>query len=184
MTAKQGTGLLVGLQVLILWMMGRRWWCKCGQWFLWAADPWGSHNSQHLGDAYSGSHVQHGLLFYLIFWKFARNRSWWWRLNAALALEITWEIWENTPFIINRYRHDTVSLDYVGDSISNSLGDTLSCVLGFVMAGSFPIALSVLLYVGIELTMLVTIRDSLTLNVLMLISPIESIKNWQKAIQH
>ena len=183
LTAKQFTGVLVAFQVLVLWLLGRRWWCKCGQWFLWAADPWGNHNSQHLGDAYSGSHVQHGLLFYLIFWKFARGRSWWWRLNAALALEIVWEIWENTPFIINRYRQDTVSLDYVGDSILNSLGDTISCTLGFIMAGTFPVALSVVLYVGIELTMLATIRDSLTLNVIMLVSPIESIKSWQKAIQ-
>lgn len=178
MTAKRLTGLLVALQTVVLALMGRRWCCKCGQFFLWAGAT-GSHNSQHLGDAYSGSHVQHGFLFYLLAWKFFPKRSWWWRLNAALGLEIVWEIWENTPFIIDRYRQDTVSLDYVGDSILNSLGDVASCALGFLMAGSFPVALSVLLYLGIELTMLLTIRDSLTLNVIMLIAPNQTIKAWQ-----
>jgi len=178
LTAKRLTVLLVALQTAVLALLGRRWWCKCGQFSLWAGAT-GSHNSQHLADAYSGSHVQHGFLLYAIAWKFFAKRSWWWRLNAALTLEIAWEIWENTPFIIERYRKDTVSLDYVGDSIVNSLGDVLACALGFGMAGTFPIALSVLVYLGIELTMLLTIRDSLTLNVIMLIAPNDSIKAWQ-----
>ncbi|MFN8609790.1 MAG: DUF2585 family protein [Vulcanimicrobiota bacterium] len=182
MRARFLTPLLLLGQALILRLLGRRWWCKCGQWFLWSDDTWGSHNSQHLGDAYSGSHVQHGFLFYLLTWKLFPGRGRWWRLNAALSLEILWEFWENTPFIINRYRHDTISLDYVGDSIFNSLGDSLSCALGFALAAHFPLALSVLLYLGIETVMLLTIRDSLTLNVLMLVAPNAHIKAWQKAI--
>jgi hypothetical protein len=179
LTPKRLTGLLVALQTLVLVLMGRRWWCKCDQFFLWAGAN-GSHNSQHLADAYTGSHLQHGFLFYALAWKLFAQKSKWWRLNAALALEIVWEIWENTPFIIDRYRQDTVSLDYVGDSIVNSLGDLLACALGYGMAGFLPIVASLLLYLGIELTMLWTIRDSLTLNVIMLVAPIEQIKNWQK----
>ena len=178
MTPKKLTPLLVVLQVAVLALMGRRWWCKCGQFFLWAGAT-GSHNSQHLADAYTGSHVQHGFLFYWLARKVFPKRAWWWRLNAALALEIVWEIWENTPFIIDRYRQDTVSLDYVGDSMFNSVGDVLACAAGFCMAGSFPVALSLAIYLGIELTMLLTIRDSLTLNVIMLIAPVEQIKAWQ-----
>lgn len=170
--------MLVALQTAVLVLMGRRWWCKCGQLFLWAGAK-GSHNSQHLADAYTGSHLQHGFLFYWLAHKVFPRRSWWWRLNAALALEIVWEIWENTPFIIDKYRQDTVSLDYVGDSILNSIGDVLACALGFAAAGSFPVALSLAVYLGIELTMLLTIRDSLTLNILMLVAPVEQVKTWQ-----
>lgn len=180
LSAKGLTGLLVALQTIVLTLMGRRLWCKCGQFFLWAGAK-GSHNSQHLADAYTGSHLQHGFLFYFLSWKLFPKRSWWWRLNASLALEIVWEIWENTPFIIDKYRKDTVSLDYVGDSLLNSIGDLLACAVGYAMASSFPVALSLLVYFGVEITMLLTIRDSLTLNVIMLVAPVESIKTWQSS---
>lgn len=182
MRAKFFTVFLLLSQVAVLRGLGRRWWCKCQQLFLWSDNTWGSHNSQHLADAYSGSHVQHGFLFYLLTWKLFPGRGRWWRLNAGLTLEVLWEIWENTPFIIDRYRQDTISLDYVGDSIANSVSDTFCCALGFLMAGTLPLALSMLVYIGIEATMLLTIRDSLTLNIWMLLAPNPSIKAWQKAI--
>ena len=174
------TALLAG----ILKAMGQPWWCKCGQPFLWSNDTWGTHNSQHLADAYTGSHIQHGFLFYLLFWKLRPQDSYMRRLTWAMLLESAWEIWENTPFIINRYRQDTISLDYVGDSVANSVADLWSCVLGYIGAGSLPLAASLLIYVGIEATMLVTIRDSLTLNVWMLVAPNDTVKNWQHALKH
>ncbi|MBS2040108.1 DUF2585 family protein [bacterium] len=182
MKARAATPLLLLGQIAVLRLMGRRWWCKCNQLFFWSDNTWGSHNSQHLADAYSGSHIQHGFLFYFLTWKLFPQRGRWWRLNAALGLEVLWEIWENTPFIIERYRQDTISLDYVGDSIANSVSDTFCCGLGFLMAGSFPLTLSLLLYLAIEVTMLVSIRDSLTLNIWMLIAPNATLKAWQKAL--
>lgn len=182
MTVKRvlSTLALVAVLVAVLVTMGRHWWCSCGQAFLWSRDVTGQHNSQHLADAYSGSHLQHGLLFYLIFFKLRPRSSRWSRFNMAFVLESAWEIWENTPFIINRYRQDTASLDYVGDTIANSLGDLSSCALGFALAAWLPVVASVLLYVSVEGLMLWLIRDSLTLNVWMLIAPNEAIKAWQQ----
>ncbi len=167
--------------VLVLKVMGQPWWCKCGQLYLWTNDSISSHNSQHLGDPYSFSHFQHGLGFYLALWLLLRHH-----LNLAsralmmIGLEAVWEIFENTPFTIERYRAMTISLDYYGDSVLNSLGDLASCALGFFCAATLPLWGSVASYLVIELGMLWLIRDSLFLNILMLVHPLESIKNWQK----
>lgn len=170
------------LMVLVLKTMGQPWWCKCGQLYPWTNDSVSSHNSQHLGDPYSFSHFQHGLFFYLALWLLFRHR-----LNLAsrgllmVGLEAVWEIFENTPFTIERYRAMTISLDYYGDSVLNSLGDLASCALGFLFAATLPAWTSAAGYLIIELTMLWFIRDSLLLNILMLVYPLESIKNWQQS---
>ena len=161
--------------------MGRLWWCKCGSWALWTSDTVSSHNSQHLVDPYSFSHFQHGLAFYLVLWLLLRHRlDVAWRGVATVGLEALWEIFENTPFTIERYRAGTISLDYYGDSITNSLGDLASCALGYLFAATLPVWTSIAVYLTVEIGMLLTIRDSLLLNILMLVHPSEAIKSWQQ----
>ncbi len=171
------------LMVVILKLMGQPWWCKCGGLYLWTSDSVSSHNSQHLIDPYSFSHFQHGLVFYYALWFFARDR-----LNLAsrivvmLGLEAIWELIENTPMTIERYRAATISLDYFGDSVFNSIGDLASCALGFAFAASLPAWSSLAAYLIVEVGMLWLIRDSLLLNVVMLFYPLEFIKSWQQGI--
>lgn len=172
---------VAAVMVTTLRLMSRVWWCKCGQWNLWTSDTVSSHNSQHLVDPYSFSHFQHGLVLYLLLWLLLRNR-----LDVVnrglltLVLEACWEIFENTPFTIERYRAATISLDYYGDSIVNSLGDLVSCAAGFLFAATVPVWGGVATYLAIEFGMLVIIRDSLLLNILMLVHPVEAIKRWQQ----
>lgn len=164
----------------ILFTMGRIPVCTCGI-GLWEGSTWSSATSQHLFDPYTFSHVLHGIIFFALltlFWKRSTVKQ---RLIAALLIEIAWEIFENTPFIINRYRAATASLDYTGDSILNSLGDVLSCLAGFYAAWKFPIKAMVAFVIAIELIMLWLIRDNLTLNIVMLIYPIDAIREWQVA---
>jgi hypothetical protein len=165
------------LQVVILAALGRIPWCICHGFELWKGEAWSSHTSQHLFDPYSFSHVQHGLLFFLVLWllKVAPARGIW----IALFVELGWEVLENTSLIIDRYRAATASLDYFGDSIGNSVGDLISCLAGFLVAARYSWKWSLALYIGIEIVMLLAIRDCLTLNVLMLLYPIEPIKQWQ-----
>jgi len=158
---------------------GRIWWCACGSPRPWAADVWSSHCSQHLVDAYSVTHVSHGLIFFWLFaWLLPRWRvaS---RLVCALALAAAWEVAENSAFVIERYRTETMSLEYLGDSVANALADVAFCALGFLAAGRLGLVRTVALFVATELLLLLWIRDNLTLNVLMLITPIDSIKAWQ-----
>jgi Protein of unknown function (DUF2585) len=167
-----------GMTATLVWL-GRRWWCECGRWDPTSWDIWSSHNSQHLVDPYFFSHVLHGVLF---FW-FLRWTVGGWsdsrRLFLAFVIEAIWEIFENSPFIIDRYREATISLDYVGDSIANSWFDVIACLLGYIYASKLKWQWSVALFVAIEVTLLLTIRDCLILNVLMLVYPIEAIKNLQ-----
>lgn len=167
------------LQAIVLHLMGHVAICKCGTVKLWHGVVQSSENSQHLTDWYTFSHVLHGLLFYAFFTWAMPRASWPARLAAAVALEAGWEIVENTDFVINRYRTATVSLDYYGDSIVNSVMDNLAMIAGFVLARLLPVAVSALLFVGLELFMLWAIRDNLTLNVLMLLWPVEGIAKWQ-----
>lgn len=154
-------------------------WCKYGL-GLWSQVQ--THcTSQHLLDPYSLSHVLHGVIFYWVLRPFAKRARLHWRLIAALALEIGWEVLENSPWVIERYRAHTASLDYRGDSILNSLGDVASAVIGFLFAARFSWKASLSLFVAFELLLLYLARDNLTLNVLMLIMPIEAIKEWQLA---
>lgn len=179
-------GVVIGA-VVTLRAMGRVWWCACGRWNPWISDIWSSHCSQHLFDPYTFSHISHGLLFFVAF-RFvsrwlppgARSRftARWWFFGAIL-LEAGWEVLENTPMVIERYRSVTVSLSYNGDSVLNSLADIASCAAGFWFAWKFGVWRALALFLIFEVLTLIWIRDNLTLNVIMLVQPIESIRVWQ-----
>jgi hypothetical protein len=173
---------ITAMLVLVVRLEGRVWFCECRTLLFWIADAYSSHTSQHLLDPYTLSHVQHGLLLYWGLVWLAPRWSWQARLVAATAIEAAWEILENSEFVVNRYREATAALGYTGDSVVNSLGDLLACVLGFAIAGKIGWRWTAAIYVAVELTMLWWIRDSLLLNVLMLFYPVEAIKEWQTAI--
>lgn len=172
------TGTVIGLAA-----MGRPWICTCGFAALWHGDPNGPQTSQHLTDWYTFTHVVHGALFYAAAWTFGRLRGRPVALGTALlfalALECAWELTENTPAIVERYRAGTIALGYEGDSIVNSVSDILAMTVGFGAAATLPVAVVVMAVIVSELALGWLIRDNLTLNVLMLIHPIDSIKAWQ-----
>lgn len=159
--------------------MGRVPWCTCGTIRLWHGQVLSAENSQHLTDWYTPSHVVHGLLFYGALHLLAPRWPLSWRAVAATAVEAAWEIAENTDAVIRHYREATISLDYFGDSVVNSLSDILAMLAGFALAARLPVWGAVLLGLGLELLALAAIRDNLTLNVLMLLWPSEAIRAWQ-----
>src|SRR5205814_9789174 len=138
---------------------GRRWWCACGSPALWTSDAWGPHNSQHLLDPYSFSHVSHGVLFYGLLWLVARRLAPDWRFLLAVALEAGWEMAENSDAVINRFRAGTAAVGYRGDTVANSVGDVLCCVVGVLLARRLGVWWSVAVVVAIEGTLLLWIRD-------------------------
>lgn len=172
--------VLVGTTYL-LHSQGRLLWCSCGYLLLWSGDPWSSDNSQHLLDAYSLTHVLHGFLLCGLLTLVAGRLSPVWRLWLAVSIEALWEVVENSEFVIQRYREETAALGYHGDTIVNSLSDILVCGLGFILARHLGFRRTFVLFALTEVALAVWIRDNLTLNVLMLIYPIDAIKEWQAA---
>jgi hypothetical protein len=172
------TVVVLAVFILIEHAMGRVPWCACGL-GIWTSNAWGGDTSQHLADPYTSSHVLHGIIFYWALYFLAPKLLVRYRLIIALLLEVGWEILENSPIIIDRYRAATASLDYLGDSILNSTGDVLFALAGFWLAYRLPWKLILALSIAVELIMLLLYRDNLTLNVLMLIYPIDAIKEWQ-----
>ncbi len=172
--------LILAITAGVLIWAGRSPICACGTVELWhgALD---SGNSQHIADWYTPSHIIHGFLFYGLGWLVMRGRPPGERLILAVAIEAAWEILENSPIIINRYRDATMALGYSGDSVINSVADVAWMALGFAFARRAPVGVTVALAIGFELLTLWVIRDNLTLNVLMLAWPIEAIKTWQGA---
>lgn len=164
--------------VILLWM-GREPICKCGVVKLWWGQTVSSENSQHLSDWYTPSHVLHGILFFGALRLVAGRLSVSWRLVVATFVEIAWEVVENTDRVIEHYRAVTISLDYYGDSVVNSVADILAMIFGFWLAGKLPVWMSVALIVGFEVLTIAVIRDGLALNILMLLYPLEAVKTWQ-----
>lgn len=165
-----------------LFAQGRLWIAESGEMHIWIGDAFSADNSQHLLDPYSFSHFLHGVIFFfilsLLFKKFSLQS----RFVASVFMEGCWEMLENSAIIIDRYRESTAALGYTGDTIYNSYGDLISCSLGFVVARYIGWKWSLALFVAVELFCLFWIKDNLTLNVIMLIYPIDGIKEWQMAV--
>lgn len=163
-----------------LWM-GRSPLGPDGKFGLWEGDIWSSENSQRFADPYSFSHLVHGILFYGFLWLVVRKLPIRYRLLIALAVEAGWELLENSPIIINRYREATIALGYTGDSVFNSLSDILMMAIGFLFAARARTWISVAVIIAMEVGCALWVRDNLTLNIIMLIHPIDAIKAWQMA---
>ena len=153
--------------------------CPCGHLALWAGDPNSPENSQQLSDWYSLSHIIHGFLFYGLLWSILPGHLRRWALPLAVMIEGGWELLENSPIIIDRYRTATMALGYTGDSVLNSLSDISCMMIGFALARKLPVWATIALAIIFELLTLAVIRDNLTLNILMLLWPIDAIKQWQ-----
>jgi hypothetical protein len=175
-------GAVLLIQIIAEYMMGRTPICTCGYIKLWEGSVNSSGNSQHISDWYTPSHIIHGFIFYGVTYLLLRGKPIAMRLLLALVIESGWELLENSPVIIDRYRTATISLDYYGDSILNSAMDTIFMVIGFFFASRAPVALTIAIAIFFELLTGYLIRDNLTLNVLMLIWPVEAIKTWQSAL--
>ena len=165
---------------ITLVLMGRVWCCEVGDYSPWSWDIWSSHNSQHLLDPYSLSHFQHGIGLLLLL-QLCCGR--WLSVQTCTVIvaliEAAWEIVENTSFMINRYREATISLEYFGDSIMNSMSDYGVCLLGVLLVRKTNWKLGMAVFVACEIGSVLWIRDSLMLNILMLTYPVEAIKLWQ-----
>ncbi|HEV8407719.1 MAG TPA: DUF2585 family protein [Sphingomicrobium sp.] len=171
--------LIITAAAAIELAMGRHPICTCGTVELWVGTRDSPNTSQMLADWYSLSHIVHGLLFYALLWLMMRRSLTAWRFLAALLIEASWEVIENTPFVIDRYRETTAALGYSGDSILNSVSDMLMMCVGFLAARKLPPWSSVLLLIALEIVPLFAIRDNLTLNIWNLLAPDPAIQAWQ-----
>jgi Protein of unknown function (DUF2585) len=179
MAAGSAIALIVLTGALVLRSQGRLWICACGKVYVWAGDIWSAHNSQHLLDPYSFTHVLHGFAFFwVVAWLLPRL---WpaWQLTLTILLETIWEVIENSQMAIERYRAATISIGYAGDTIVNSIGDVIVCGAGFWLARYLGFRISLIVFCLTELVLLIWIRDSLVLNIIMLIYPVDAIKAWQ-----
>ncbi len=170
---------LVALQALVLWVMGQPAICECGYIKLWEGVVLGPGNSQHLTDWYTFSHIIHGLLFYWLLTIFAPRLPVLARLLIALGVEVSWELIENTPMVIDHYRQQALAQGYMGDSVINSVSDTMAMVVGFVAAWRLPVWWSIMVGLGLEALPLWIIRDGLSLNILNLVHNFDFISRWQ-----
>jgi Protein of unknown function (DUF2585) len=172
---------IIALQTILLLAMGRVPICECGTVKLWHGATYSSENSQHIFDWYSFTHLEHGLGLYFFVWLLMPRAPLGLRLAVAVLIEAGWEVLENSNVIIERYRAATISLDYYGDSIVNSVADTVTMIFGFLLAARLPVWGSITLAVAMEVALAWLIRDNLTLNVIMLLHSFEGIKAWQEA---
>jgi hypothetical protein len=171
-------GIILSIAIILL-TMGREPICKCGFVKFWHGVVMSSENSQHLSDWYTPSHVIHGFIFFGLLWLIGKEWSLSLRLCLAIMVEGAWEIFENSEFIINRYRTATISLDYYGDSVINSVSDVAAMVVGFYAASRLPVWAAIALIIALEVIVAALIRDNLTLNIIMLLYPLDFIKEWQ-----
>jgi hypothetical protein len=173
------TALVVVAMIVLLWAQGRLAVCACGYFQIWTSDTCSANNSQQLFDPYSFTHLLHGFLFFwlamLLFKRFTTS----WQIWIALLLESAWEVFENSRFVIDRYRTATAALGYQGDTIVNSIGDLMWAIAGFLLARQLGVRRSLIVFLVVELLLILWIHDSLLLQILMLVWPVEAIKSWQ-----
>lgn len=167
------------IAAITLNFQGRVWWCEAGDYVPWSWEIWSRHNSQHILDPYTFTHILHGVAEFWMISLIFRRVPLAWRLAIAVGIEGTWEVVENTNTVIQRYREATISLDYYGDSIINSISDMIACATGFMTAYKIRFWRSLALFLLTEIILILWIRDSLLINILMLFYPIEALKVWQ-----
>lgn len=172
-------GLILLLMIVLLRAQGRMFLCACGYFDIWTSDTCSSNNSQQLFDPYSFTHVLHGVLFFWLITLLFRRLTVSWQFWLALLLESAWEVFENTSFVINKYRTETAALGYQGDTVVNSLGDLTCALVGFLVARRLGPRWSLLVFLLLELVLILWIHDSLLLQILMLVRPVEAVKLWQ-----
>lgn len=174
-------GVVLAVAIGLLHTQGRFWLCTCGRFAVWISDAWGSQTSQQLFDPYSFTHILHGVALGWLVMLVATRWRWSWQLWLVLTLEAAWEVFENSKMVVEHYRTETAALGYTGDTIINSLGDIAACALGFFIARKIGWRLSLIFFVAVEIVLLLWVRDSLLLNIVMLIHPIDAVKAWQAA---
>jgi hypothetical protein len=172
---------LIAAQAILLHMLGQSWVSETHSVMLWAGDVLSQENSQQLMDWYTFSHVIHGLVFYLILWFFFPRLSVWHRFALAVATEAAWEVFENTPMVIDHYRQQALAQGYFGDSILNSISDTVAMIVGFVIAWRLPVLAAIAIGIIFELWVGYWIHDGLLLNIIGFVWTPDFVANWQQS---